>query len=112
MTLKNWGRDYENERNHEIKYSWEYTGKENYFIRILDLQKILGRYHEDFKEEERYSVELVYVPDLSYPDRVEEMTLIQTKTVTQAYNITTDIAENYPDPLQLEEDFEEGDVVY
>jgi hypothetical protein len=110
MTLRNWGRDYDREEARQVKYAWQNKENTRYFIRVLDLEKVLGRYHEDYDRRERYAVELIYVADLDQPERVDDMTITYRKRVAEAYNTATDIAESYPDAVELDEDVQEEEV--
>lgn len=104
MTLENWRRNYNEEDNREVKYSWINTQNEHYRLEVIDTEKVFGRFSEEYDEGNRYVIELIYIPNLDFESQADVFEVERTKTVTEAYNNSTDIGRNYPDAKDLEQD--------
>lgn len=91
---RNWQRDYDLEdEDRTVKYAWRHRKFSDYVILVIDMKKELGRYHQDYREEERYAIDIE--KDTNLIDTFYE------KTVNTAYNMATDLQEDYPDARDL-----------
>lgn len=91
---RNWKRDDDRERSDRtVKYAWRNRKFKDYMILVIDLKKEIGRYHEDYREDERYAV------DVEFDDRT--LYSEYEGTLDSAFNSSVDLQEDFPDPREL-----------